>query len=105
MEDDFRGCSPFPLGRSSECVTENILNIEHNNCKNTCETDACNTPKSLNAQPDQSTEAPDTTQKPDTETPATEEPGTETPGTEAPENSSSAVFLSLIFALLPLFYH
>ena len=100
MEDDFRGCSPFPLGRSSGCVTENILNIEHNNCKNTCETDGCNTPKSVNAQPDESTESPDTTQKPDTET-----PGTEEPDTEAPDNSSSAVFLSFIFALLPLFYH
>ena len=42
MEDDHRGCSPFALERHNQCEYREIDGIDHINCKDTCETDHCN---------------------------------------------------------------
>ncbi|CBY30505.1 unnamed protein product [Oikopleura dioica] len=44
IEEDFRGCSPFPLNDNrDECVTASVSGLDHTNCKHTCTSNNCNT--------------------------------------------------------------
>lgn len=43
MEDDHRGCSPFQLAKDNDCETGEIAGIGYINCRDTCNTDQCNT--------------------------------------------------------------
>ena len=42
FEDDFRGCSPFEMTREEKCETAKIQDLDHINCKETCDENNCN---------------------------------------------------------------
>jgi len=43
--DDFRGCSPFEETRAQYCAETQFEGIDHLNCRDTCDTNNCNTEK------------------------------------------------------------
>lgn len=42
FEDDYRGCSPFVIEDGKQCTSQQINNLKHLNCKETCKTANCN---------------------------------------------------------------